>query len=239
MENVLVIQNLNYDKFEDINLSFNSLKLVSIFGSNMCGKTTLIKLISGIISTKDSIFCNDIPLNPYCVNSFIKQIGVVFNEGDIYINDNVYDELAFPLKNLGYNKFYIKNRIIKMLDIFKIDILNKKIDELTDIEKVKFNFCLALIHKPKYLLIDDIFSTLSIDDGMEIMDIIKSIDDLCIINFTSTINSLDNSDEIYLLEDFKLEKIDYTSLLKKEKNYDSLSILYKMGKSFNEIEELF
>ena len=63
MVKILEIVNLSYKDFININLSFYSKTYYSIIGSNNCGKTTLFRLISGFIMSKDSIFCNNICLN--------------------------------------------------------------------------------------------------------------------------------------------------------------------------------
>ena len=60
---VLEINNLSYKDFNNINLKFKDKTYYSVIGSNNSGKTTLFKLISGIIPSSNHICCNDIDLN--------------------------------------------------------------------------------------------------------------------------------------------------------------------------------
>lgn len=60
MANILEIKKLNYNYgkttiFKDFNLSVKENSYVSIAGNNTSGKTTLIKLISGILPSKNTI----------------------------------------------------------------------------------------------------------------------------------------------------------------------------------------
>lgn len=225
MNKTLNINNLNYRMYENFNLTIDGKQFVSIIGSNNSGKSTLYRLVSGIIPTNNVINCCGINLNRENINNYIKQLGLVFTVNDNYfLFDNVCDELSYPLKNLGYSKNYIVRSISKILNLFSLDIKDKKIDELSKYEKQCLLFCLALIHNPKVLIIDDVFNYMDKKDIKNIIDILKKTKNLCIINFTSNFKYCDECDYIYVLDNgqIKLEG-NYEDILKQT------NILIKLG----------
>ena len=129
MVKILDINNLCYGDFNNIKLSFDSKKYYSIIGGNKCGKTTLFKIMTGIICTNNSIMCNNVLLNSKSRNKYIKEIGVVLRvKKDSFLCKSVYDEMCYPLKNLRYSKTYSDDVINKYLkDFDKLDFLDKKI----------------------------------------------------------------------------------------------------------------
>ena len=64
MESILKVDNLNYaykDRiiFENLSLNIKKSEWVCICGCNGCGKSTLIKILTGIIKTDENItVCN-------------------------------------------------------------------------------------------------------------------------------------------------------------------------------------
>lgn len=225
MEAVLHINDLNYQVFKDFDLAINDYKMVSIIGSNNSGKSTLFKVISGVIPTTSVVRCLGIDLNRQNVNKYIKQLGIVYPLQEYaFLFDTVYDELSYPLKNLGYSKIYVNRQINKVLNLFSLDIKDKKINELTVEEKQLLIFCLALIHNPKVLLIDDVFSYMNETDSKKIITILKGIKKIAIINFSSNLDNYKENDYIYVLDNGKIKlEGKYQNVLKED------NILKKIG----------
>lgn len=201
MQEVLVINNLNYQVFKNFYLTIDNNKFISIIGANNSGKTTLFKVISGIIPTNNIVKVSGEFLNRSNVNNYIKQLGIVIPFSDkVFLFDKVIDELHYPLENLGYSEIYIKRQISKILNLFPLDIKDKKIKELTNYEKQALLFCLSLLHNPKVLLIDDVFNHMNSKDSKKIIKVLKAIKKLTIINFSSNLNNGDISDYLYVLD---------------------------------------
>ena len=199
MKKIMEISKLNEYGFNDFNLNIESNKHVSIIGPNMCGKTTLFRIMTGIMPTDNCVKCNNVYLNRQNVNKYIQQIGIVFpcNDGS-FLHDNVLDELRHPLLNLGYNSFYIDKAINHVLSIFNLDIKDKMIKDLTNLEKQELLFCLALVHEPKVLLINEVFDYINKDDSLKILDILKKLN-ITIINFSVNLDFANNFDYLYIM----------------------------------------
>lgn len=209
MVKVLEINNLNYHDFKSINISFDKNKFYTIIGGSGSGKTTLFHLISGIIPTTNKIFCAGIYLNSNSINSYIQKIGVVerINKNS-FIYQKVYDEMSFPLYNLGLSKKKRDYRIKEVLSAFNLtDLIDKNINELDDDKRQLLLIMIALLHKPKVLLLDSVFNIFSKEDKKELIKVLENFivkEDITIINFSLDLYDAFFSDKLILLSHFAI-----------------------------------
>lgn len=224
---ILKINNLNYSRddtiiFSNLNLNVFKKDYISIIGLNRSGKTTLTKLLCAIIPTDNIFSINDISLNKQTVLDYIEHIGVVSNSLNIFLTKKVKDELILPLKNLGYNELKINYYLNKIVKFFEIeDMLTKNITSLTNIEKAKLQIIIALIHEPSILILDDAFTELDNKTKEFMLNKLKILNEkgLTIINITTDLSTIYNSNDIYLLNDTKLEKLGNVTDTFEQDNY--------------------
>ncbi len=219
------IEDLTYqDYFKHFNLEITKGQFVSIIGPNHSGKTMLMKIISAIIPTNNVCTLDNIILNKKNVLNYISKLGVVTNDfNQDFLFKKVKDELAYPLLNLGYTEHKINKKLIEISNFFKIDsLLNKNIASLNASTKRKLLIILALIHEPRLLILDDAFLEM---DKLDLEFMLKKIKELnkkglTVLNITSKLETIYQSDKIYVLENFKIQKcfsiedIDYDYLKK-------------------------
>lgn len=204
---VLDIDGLSYMNFHDFNLSFDNKVYYSVIGSNKCGKTTLFKLISGIIPSSNTFCCDSIILNSINAREYITKIGVVNRvNGNSFIFNSVLDEMLYPLKNLGYSREKSLIRIKKVLGLFNVtNFQDKLINELDYYDQQLLLIMIAILHKPKVLLLDSVLDIFSNEAYQKIVNVLRNIDDeLTIINFTNSLEIAYNSDRIILLDNYKM-----------------------------------
>ena len=216
------INNLTYkDYFKDFNLEIEKGKFISIIAPNHSGKTILTKIISAIIPTTDVCSLNDISLNRNTVLSYISKLGVVTNDfNQDFLFKKVKDELAYPLLNLGYTEHKINQKINIVSKFFKIEnILNKNINDLNISTKKKLLIIISLIHEPELLILDDAFLEMDKKDLEFMLKRIKNLTKkgLTVLNITSSLETIIESDKVYVLNNFQIEKefdeeIDYDYL---------------------------
>ena len=228
MVKILEVCNLNYKSFENFNVSFESNTFYSIVGGNNSGKTLLFKLITGLIKTSNCITCSKIMLNDVTRYEYIKKIGVVESVNKkSFIYKKVIDELMFPLHNLNYYKGESLDRINYILEMFGLEeILKKKIKDLSIYEQQKLLIVIALLHKPKVLVLDSVFDIFSKSECFRIINVLRKFmktEKIAVINFTSNLDLVINT-KIMLLKDFKIinniENIDL---------YENDKMLYENG----------
>lgn len=168
MANILEIKNLNYKYskttiFKDFNLSVKEGSYISIAGNNTSGKTTLIKLIAGILPSKNNIIIGYSYVNNNRIQDHSKDLGIVFgNNLSSFLFEDVYREMAFPLENLNKDVAEIEKKILEVANLFGITkLLDKRTSDLTSSEKQEILIALALLHQPRILLLDNAFSMMN------------------------------------------------------------------------------
>ena len=208
MAKVLRIVDLSYKDFNIINLEFNNNAYCSIIGSNNCGKTTLFKLICGIIMSNNKVYCDNIPLNRENIYQYIVNLGIVERVNKkSFKYSNVIDEMIYPLHNLGLSKKYSIERIKEVLSLFKADdFINRSINSLNYYEKELLLIMIAILHKPKVLLLDSVLEVFPDNLKNKIIKTLKKLtnENMTIINFTCKLDEVYVSDKIILLDNFKI-----------------------------------
>ncbi len=106
-DNIVVIRNLSFaygDRviFDDVNLDFMRGKVTAIMGPSGTGKTTLLRMIGGQLRPDTgtiSVDGNDIMSLPLRdLYELRKRIGMLFQSGALFTALNVFDNVAFPLR---------------------------------------------------------------------------------------------------------------------------------------------
>lgn len=173
---MLEIKNLNFSYTENtlkpdlknINLQIKKGEVVLLCGESGCGKTTLTRLINGLIpnffegSLDGEIMLNGIPLNDMAVYEIAEIIGSVFqNPKSQFFNVDTNSELIFGCENMGLPIEEIKNRLHEVISTFRIyNLLNKSIFKLSGGEKQKIACASVSACKPKILVLDEPSSNL-------------------------------------------------------------------------------
>ncbi len=209
MSKILEVRNLqfNYQNkklFDGLNLSFDEAKFTTIIGNNKSGKSTLIKLLCGLLDSKNSIIVEYAYINSNKINDYSRFFGVVFSANDNhFLFNNVYKELSFPLENLNIAPQEIEKRVIEIAREFSVTkLLDSKIEDLTKSEKQELLLILALIHEPKVLLLDNPFSMMTKKTKNKCLKIInKRIknDNLTVVLATTNLSDIIDSDYTYVL----------------------------------------
>lgn len=209
---------------ENINLEFKEGEVVSIIGKNGTGKSTLLKLISGLIKPNNGeILIDDINIsNKDKFEEIRKKVGIVFQNPDNQILFNrVYDDVKFALDNLKLeNKDErIKKALIKVdMDEFE----NNDTYQLSLGQKQRVNIASVLAVKPKYILLDEPTTMIDSYGKEKIYEVIRELkrDGFTIIYVTNNINEILISDRVIMLEN-KSVKISF----KKEEILENINLL--------------
>ncbi|MGH6624446.1 MAG: ABC transporter ATP-binding protein, partial [Burkholderiaceae bacterium] len=86
----------------DVTLSFPRGKVVAIMGGSGCGKTTLLRLISGVLTPSSGKITFDgqpvDPRNRDALYSLRRRLGMLFQFGALFTDLTVFDNVAFPLR---------------------------------------------------------------------------------------------------------------------------------------------
>lgn len=215
MSSIFSINNLNYSiddrvLFNNFNLEIEKGSWTSIIAPNKSGKTILTKLICAVIPTYDVFELDSIILNKENVLNYITKIGIVSNDfNNLFLCKKVKDELKMPLKNLGYSNYKINKKIEKISKFFQIgNLLNLNINSLEDSLKNKLLIIISLIHNPNLLVLDDAFNNMNQSDQNFMLKKLKELtyDGLTILNITSNLETIYESNKVYIMDKFEIKK---------------------------------
>jgi len=175
----IIIENINkyYDKqqaLNDVSFSLNKGEVVGFLGPNGAGKSTLMKIITCYLE-QDS--------------GKVKVCNLDTQEQDLLVKSKIG---YLPENNPLYKDMYIKEYLSFVGEIYKIDNLKDRIEEIIQqtglspeqgkkIKKLSKGFkqrvglAAALIHNPEVLILDEPTTGLDPNQLIEIRNLIKEV----------------------------------------------------------------
>lgn len=190
------IKNLNFSYgnlkvFDNLNLSVSEGKFVTIYGKNGSGKTTLAKIIGGIYKS-----------NSICFGDHIDKKDVYILSDELDYDGYVMNILINELKGLDKKK--ISDKVLKLSKDLGFDkILNRKFNDINLKEKRLVGLGIALLNKPKILVLDNFFEAMDKKTKIFVLRKLKK-KPFTIINLTNDSNDMMISDEIFIIGNGKV-----------------------------------
>ncbi|MCZ3367126.1 MULTISPECIES: ABC transporter ATP-binding protein [Methanobacterium] len=201
----------------NINLEVLPGEFVLFCGPSGSGKTTLLTNLkkeirpAGVYEGK--IHYDDEDIEMLEDKKSACEIGFLFqNPEDQFVSDNVLQEIAFPLENIGLPTEDIRNRIAEMAAFFGLEkYLYKNIKELSGGQKQLVNLCSLLVLKPKLLLLDEPTSQLDPIAAYNFLSMLRRLNEEFSITIMATEHRIDNifpfADKTVFLEDGHIKYI--------------------------------
>ena len=160
---MLILKNVT--KYYGSNLAVDNLsfevkdgEIFGLLGVNGAGKTTTFRMITGLLDKTEG----EITFNGKKIDySVTDKIGFLAEERCLLTMLTVFEQAKFygGLKSMSEKD--IESRLDYLLDKLEIsDYKNKKIKELSKGNQQKVQFIMAILHKPKLLILDEPFSGL-------------------------------------------------------------------------------
>ena len=184
IEPKLVLNKISYETFgkvilENLTLSLGE-KSIGIIGKNGSGKSTLAKILCGLIDPSSG------ELEVYTAGNIKSypglDVGIVFQNPDHQIIfGTVEDEIGFGLKNLGYAKSEIKNKIAMTLQKFnKSSWIGLSTATLSHGQKQLLCIMSVFAMDPKIIILDEVFSGLDLPTTRALDNYIKELPQMII-----------------------------------------------------------
>ncbi|WP_157352681.1 ATP-binding cassette domain-containing protein [Aliarcobacter butzleri] len=192
----------NTNAIKKINFSIFSGRITGIVGPDGAGKTTLIRMLTGLLAPT---FGELKVLNynmPNTSSDFLQQIGYMPQKFGLYEDLTVYENLKLysDLQNIENSN----NRIDELLTFTSLKKFQDRLaGKLSGGMKQKLGLACALIKKPKLLLLDEPGVGVDPISRIELWEIVQKLleDDIAVVWSTSYLDEAQNCDEVILLNE--------------------------------------
>jgi cell division transport system ATP-binding protein len=167
-----------YDALNNVSLHMDAGEMAFLTGHSGAGKSTLLKILMLLERpTSGTLLINGKNVNRlanYKIPSYRRQLGVVFQDHQLLVDRNVFDNVALPLQVAGYSRKEIGRRVRAALD--SVGLLEKERHRpltLSGGEQQRVGIARAVVHKPRILLADEPTGNLDPELSAEIMALFR------------------------------------------------------------------
>jgi len=194
-----------------INLDIYDNEFLTLLGPSGCGKTTLLRLIGGFETPDEGqvVFLgeviNDVPPHQRNVNT-------VFQKYALFPHLNVFENVAFPLREKKVPKDEIEARVSEMLSLVALAGFERRsVTSLSGGQQQRVAIARALIGQPQVLLLDEPLGALDLKLRKDMQVELKKIQKQTGITFIFVTHdqeeALSMSDTVVVMSEGKIHQI--------------------------------
>lgn len=168
-------------QIRNINLTFNEGECVLLTGSSGCGKTTILRLINGLIPNfyegelEGQVLINGKNVSEQELYDTGKIVGSVFqNPKSQFFNVDTNSELAFALENQGKPAEEILRRVKENVEKFSLQpLMNQSLFKLSGGQKQKIACASVAVSEPEIFVLDEPSANLDTPSTNQLKEMIK------------------------------------------------------------------
>ena len=199
----LVLDNISLDIYDN--------EFLTLLGPSGCGKTTTLRLIGGFETPDegDIVFLgeriNDVPAHKRNVNT-------VFQRYALFPHLDVYENIAFPLRERREDRSVIDEKVNEMLSLVALKgFEHRSVTSLSGGQQQRVAIARALISRPKVLLLDEPLAALDLKLRKDMQQELKSIQKATGITFVFVTHdqeeALSMSDTVVVMSEGRIQQI--------------------------------
>ncbi|KGX85353.1 energy-coupling factor ABC transporter ATP-binding protein [Pontibacillus litoralis] len=191
--------------FNGLNISVNRNEWVAIIGHNGSGKSTIAKLMNGLLFPQEgTISVDQMELQDETIWDIRKKIGMVFqNPDNQFVGTTVMDDVAFGLENHGIPREEMKRRIKASLNaVGMIDYIHHEPHRLSGGQKQRIAIASVLAIAPEMIILDEATAMLDPIGRKEIMKTVHQLReqrDVSIVTITHDLNEVTYADRVIVM----------------------------------------
>jgi multiple sugar transport system ATP-binding protein len=145
---------------KDLTIEVEDGEFLVLVGPSGCGKSTALRMLAGLEEITDGrILIGDRIVNNVAPGA--RDIAMVFQSYALYPHMTVYDNLAFGLRNKGFQKKDIDERVRRASAILDLDpLIKRKPKQLSGGQRQRVALGRAIVREPAAFLMDEPLSNL-------------------------------------------------------------------------------
>ena len=167
---------------DDVTVDFGELRSLALIGPSGGGKSTLLRMIAGLIAPDSGTITLDgkpIGTDEISLRTHRQQLGVVFQSYNLFPHLSALTNITLPLEKVhGLASNAAEELARETLKRFALaDHADKKPAELSGGQKQRVAIARAIAIKPRVLLFDEPTSALDPEMTAEVLDVIEELKD--------------------------------------------------------------
>ncbi|MDO4805280.1 MAG: ABC transporter ATP-binding protein [Lachnospiraceae bacterium] len=211
LQNITKIYDNGVTAVSDFNLYVRRGEFITFLGPSGCGKTTTLRMIAGFeLPTSGKILLNgkDIAnLPPY-----ERPINTVFQRYALFPHMNIYENIAFGLRQKKMAADVIQKKVRKVLELVDLEgFENRSVATLSGGQQQRIAIARAVVNEPEILLLDEPLGALDLKMRKEMQLELKEMHDRLGITFIYVTHdqeeALTMSDTIVVMSEGKIQQI--------------------------------
>ncbi|WP_298621880.1 ribosome-associated ATPase/putative transporter RbbA [uncultured Legionella sp.] len=220
----------SFTAVDKVNFRIERGEIFGFLGSNGCGKTTVMKMLTGLLPVSDGevwLFGKTVDANDMNTR---RQIGYMSQSFSLYTELTVYQNLVLHAQLFHLPKERINKRIQELINRFYLDdIINEYPDSLPLGHKQRLSLAVAVLHEPEILILDEPTSgvdPMARDQFWQLMIDLARHDQVTIFISTHFMNEAQRCDRISLMHAGRVLVSNTPEALIKSKKADSLETAF-------------
>lgn len=174
------LDNKEVHAVKDVSVTIEEGEIFGVIGYSGAGKSTLVRCINMLERpTSGQVMIDNVDLTTLEERHLRRQrqnIGMIFQQFNLLSSRTAYQNVEFPLKNLGYSKASRKEKVNSLLELVGIsEKANAYPSELSGGQKQRVAIARALATDPAILLCDEATSALDPQTTKSILKLLKEV----------------------------------------------------------------
>ena len=196
---------------DHINLDIYDNEFLTLLGPSGCGKTTTLRIIGGFETADEGevIFMGE---EIGAVPPHKRNVNTVFQRYALFPHLNVFENVAFPLREKKLPKDEINDRVNEMLSLVALKGFEKRsVTSLSGGQQQRVAIARALVGRPKVLLLDEPLAALDLKLRKDMQQELKNIQKATGITFIFVTHdqeeALSMSDTVVVMSEGRIQQI--------------------------------
>ena len=191
---------------QDLSFRIEDGESVGLIGANGAGKSTVMKLLLGLVTGEGEILVDDLPVNKNNLSVIRRKLGFVLQNSDNQMfMPTVYEDIVFAPLNYGMSREEADRRADEVLESLGLtDLKYRHNHKLSGGEKRMAAIATILAMGPEAVLMDEPTSALDPYNRRIVINTIRSMKQTRIITSHDLDMILDTCERVILLSDGKI-----------------------------------